>query len=115
MPAGQTAVLTNADLHVSETGVAASGLTYAVLTGPAHGTLLKNGQPLGGATFTQADIVGGMLSYQCTATAPGSDSFTFTLSDGTHGTTATQAFAITIENQPGASVPTMPIILVGTT
>jgi hypothetical protein len=104
VPAGTTAGIGDTNLHVSDTGVAASSLTYTVGTAPAQGTLLRNGQALGaGGTFTQADVDGGLLSYQCTATAPGSDSFTFTLSDGTHGTTAPQTFAITI-TRPLATV-----------
>ncbi|HEY9625548.1 MAG TPA: cadherin-like domain-containing protein [Crinalium sp.] len=45
-------------------------LTYTLKTNPAKGSLFKNGVALGqGGTFTQADIDGGLISYQQQAVA----------------------------------------------
>lgn len=82
------------DLAVSNTGTVtgdqlcatdAEGdtITYRLETRPAHGALLRDGVPMGvGATFTQADVDAGFISYRHNQTANASDSFTVTVRDG---------------------------------
>ena len=65
---------------------------YTVVTGPAHGTLLRAG--LATSSFTQADIDNGIISYSENGSAVSSDSFTFTVTDAAGNTTAAQQFQI---------------------
>ena len=64
---------TSVTVTLSATDPAGAPLTYAVVTPPAHGTLL--------------DIVGNQLTYQPAANFNGADSFTFTASNGTSTST----------------------------
>jgi hypothetical protein len=71
-------------------------LTYTIGTAPAHGTLKKSGGNLsGGGTFTQADINSNLITYTHNGDAALTDSFTFTVSDGS-ASTSTTTFNITI-------------------
>ncbi|HIF94381.1 MAG TPA: choice-of-anchor B family protein, partial [Myxococcales bacterium] len=65
-------------------------LTYTVTVGPSAGSLSL------GASFTQAQIDGGSLSYTQNGSEVTSDSFSFTVSDGQGGTIGSTAFALTI-------------------
>lgn len=56
------------------------GVTYAITSGPSHGTVTRNGSPA--TTFTQADIDAGRVAYEHDGSEEASDSFEFTLSDG---------------------------------
>ncbi len=71
-------------------------LTYSTLTPPLHGTLT----PATG--FSQADIDAGALSYQHDGGTSTTDAFTFSVSDGRGGESASATFSITITptNQP---------------
>lgn len=61
-------------LAASDPDTLAADLVYTITAAPEQGTLTL------GATFTQADLDAGHLIYQHTGT--GSDSFSFTVSDG---------------------------------
>ena len=71
----------NASTHAQE--------TYSVITGPAHGTLLKNG--VATPSFTQADIDNGLITYHEIGNFS-SDSFTFKVTDASNNATTTQQF-----------------------
>ena len=71
---------------------AASSLIYTVSSIPANGSIKLNGSALSAnGTFTQADVIAGNVTYLHDGTATTTDSFQFTVSDGT-ATTATQTF-----------------------
>lgn len=70
-----TAAIPSGRLSVADVDNTAAELVYTVSTPPTQGTLSL------GSTFTQADIDAGLLSY--THTGVGSDSFSFSVSDGT--------------------------------
>ena len=76
-------------------------VTYTVTADPAFGTLLVGGSPA--ATFTQADVATGRVSYQHNDTRTTADSFTFTISDG-RLTTGPATFSITIRTRPLVTV-----------
>ncbi len=83
---GATATIGNALLQLQDVDTAASGLTYTLTSTPTRGSLRLNGSPLAtNATFTQADINGGLLSYAHNGTENLSDSFGFTYADGSSG------------------------------
>ena len=63
--------------------------TYSVITGPTHGTLLKNG--VATTSFTQADIDNGLITYHEVGNFS-SDSFTFKVTDSSNNTTTTEQF-----------------------
>ena len=71
----------NASTHAQE--------TYSVITGPARGTLLKNGVTT--SSFTQADIDNGLIAYHEIGNFS-SDSFTFKVTDASNNATTTQQF-----------------------
>src|SRR5262249_8765233 len=70
-------------------------------TAPAHGTLLKNGTAA--TSFTQDDINNNLISYQHDGGETTTDSFSFTVGDGT-ATSGTISFNITVtpQNDPPA-------------
>jgi VCBS repeat-containing protein len=89
-------VITSAMLLVLDGDTPAGSLVYTIGAGVANGTLFVNGVAAGvGATFTQADINAGLVTYSHDGSETLADAFTFTVSDG--GTTIGPAtFAITV-------------------
>ena len=65
-------------------------LTYTVTAGPSAGALNL------GASFTQAQIDAGSLSYTQNGSEVTSDSFSFTVSDGAGGSIGSTVFGLTI-------------------
>jgi hypothetical protein len=96
---GASAVIPSTDLAATDPGTTPAQLTYTVTTAPAHGSLRKSGSTV--TSFTQADLNGGLISYQHDNSKTASDSFTFTVGDGTQ-TTAPATFSITVTLQPPA-------------
>ncbi len=89
--------ITTAMLEVKDAEQATSARTYTVGTAPAKGTLTNNGTTVStSGTFTQANIDAGLIKYTPNSNANGSDSFTFSVSDGQGGTLAGQTFNFTI-------------------
>jgi VCBS repeat-containing protein len=100
----------NTGLAVNEGGVGAIGglklsfsdadnspaqLAYSVTTLPSHGRLERNTNPgIGIASFTQDELNSGSIRYVHDGGETVSDSFTFSVTDGT--ATVTGSFAITI-------------------
>lgn len=74
LSANSTAPISNTALTTTDADTPADELVYTVTTLPAQGTLNQT-------TFTQGDIEGGLVTY--TDTAATSDSFQFTVTDGT--------------------------------
>src|SRR5262249_57362352 len=85
-------------LEATDVDNSAAQLTYTVTVGPAHGTLLKGGITV--TSFTQADINGGLISYQHDGSETTTDSFTFTVSDGSLATTPA-TFSVTVRPEDG--------------
>ena len=84
--AGETVTIDAALLTASDVDTSVTELTFRLDARPTHGYLYLNGVPLGvGATFTLADISGGLLRYTHDGTALANDSFSVTLRDGEGG------------------------------
>ena len=71
-------------------------IVYTLTASPTHGTLMLAGASLQpGATFTQADIESGALTYRNDGSAATSDGFSYTASNGTTSISST-VFPITV-------------------
>ena len=57
-----------------------AGLSYTILSGPAHGTLRLAGMTT--TRFTQADINAGRVTYEHDGSEFSGDSFRFSVADG---------------------------------
>ncbi|WP_054693376.1 cadherin-like domain-containing protein [Geotalea toluenoxydans] len=88
-----------------ENNPGAGSLTYTLTAVPVKGTLQKGNSALAvGATFTQADIDVGSISFAPSGSANGADGFSFTYTDDFGETQGPAVFTITIvDNIP----PTM--------
>ncbi|AFJ01674.1 hypothetical protein Q7C_501 [Methylophaga frappieri] len=86
MAPGSTSItLTPAMLEVTDVDSANTSLTYTLTSvpNPAEGYFTVNGQTLTvGATFTQADINAGNVTFVTLSDTPRTDSMTFTVKDG---------------------------------
>lgn len=74
-------------------------LLYTIVTQPAQGILLMNGEPIGvGMQFTQGDLNNRLLRYRQTSELiEGQDNFSFTVSDGEGGWIGITTFDIVID------------------
>jgi ELWxxDGT repeat protein len=80
---GGTVTINSASLQTTDPDNTPTQLTYALGDVPIHGTLRLSGTALSaGQTFTQEDINSSRLSYQHDGSAATSDSFSFTVTDG---------------------------------
>jgi Ca2+-binding RTX toxin-like protein len=99
-------VVTNGLLNTTDQDTGVSLIVYTLTAAPAHGTLTKSGVVLGaGNTFTQANINAGFIKYSQNGDEDPTDSFSFTVGDGTPGNTSSvQTFLITVTNvnDPGS-------------
>ena len=90
--------ITNLLLQTTDVDNTDSQLVYTVDMIPANGTLRLSGSALAnGQTFTQTDIVAGLVTYDHDGSQTPSDSFDFTVDDGT-GTTTSNTFNWTVSN-----------------
>jgi VCBS repeat-containing protein len=101
-----TAGIANTALSVTDPDIPAQTLTYSVTTAPAFGQLLLSGLPT--ASFTQADIDGGLLSYAHDGSETTADSFSFTVADGAGGVLGTQTFLFSVAAVNDAPVNSVP-------
>ena len=92
---GQSAAISAAALQASDPDTAPEDLLFTLTSLPTRGTLRLGGVVMAGGSFTQADINAGRLVYTHDGSETTSDSFTFTLTDGTT-TLPTATFNITI-------------------
>ncbi|MGY4879709.1 cadherin-like domain-containing protein, partial [Vreelandella aquamarina] len=94
---GAAHTLTTSELQVMDIDNEAVELTYTLTGLTGEGTLSLDGTELSDSeTFTQADIANGLLVYTHNGGEAASDSFSFSISDGTGGTIAATTTAITI-------------------
>ncbi len=93
---GATATITVADLDTNDGDTPDTNLTYTVTSDVTNGTLFNNGVAMGlNDTFTQDDIVNNLITYTHDDSELFTDSFNFTVSDGTTSLGPT-AFSFTI-------------------
>ncbi len=90
---GSEATLSSTQLSASDIDNSTSELIYTVTTTPLNGSLLLNG--VATTTFTQADIDSGLVSYRHDGSETSSDSFAFSLDDGS-GAATSGSFTINI-------------------
>jgi VCBS repeat-containing protein len=90
---GGTDTITQAELQTTDVDTSPGNLVYTVTTAPTNGTLRLNGTPT--ATFTQANINNNSVTYVHNGTNTTSDSFVFTVTDGT-STAGPATFNITV-------------------
>ena len=114
---GQTITLTPTQLSVSDADNPPAERVYRVSSLPQRGQLLFNGAPLVlSASFTQADVDAGRLSYRHDGGELFTDGFTFTVSDGDTATAVT-TFSIDVKPQndtPSGSAGTVRVSEGGT-
>jgi len=78
-----SSLLLTSDVDTSD--VESNAVTFRLQSLPANGVLRLDTSVLGvGATFTQADVTGGRLTYEFNQGTATADSFTFTVRDGGH-------------------------------
>ena len=107
---GTNATIAAAQLAVTDVDNTAAQITYTLAMAPTNGVLLRNGVALGaGATFTQADIDAGLMTYQ-NVNPVVADGFSFSVADGAGGTIGATGFAITVQigNPGGGGPPPVP-------
>ncbi len=92
---GQSAPISAAALQAVDPDTPPANLSFTLTALPARGELRLNGVLLTGGSFTQANINAGQLVYTHDGSETTSDSFSFTLSDGTT-TLPAATFNITI-------------------
>lgn len=97
---GGSTPLTTSDLSASDPDDAPSALTYRVTDGPTQGTLVVDGSP--NASFTQADLDGGLVEYEHTAPNATNDSLSLFVEDagGKRTSEATFPIVVTSANAP---------------
>ncbi|MCA9169836.1 MAG: cadherin domain-containing protein, partial [Planctomycetales bacterium] len=91
--------ITTSLLNEGDPDDSGAGLTYTITANVANGTLRLNGTVLSlSDTFTQADIDGGLLTYDHNGSETTTDSFDFSLADGGEdgSSPATGTFSITV-------------------
>ena len=103
---GALDIVSDTELSTTDTESAAGDLTYTVTNAVDHGTLWLDADGNGAvdvgetvlglnATFTQADINAGLVSYLHDGGETTSDSFGFSVTDGTN-TVSSQTFSISV-------------------
>ncbi len=81
-------------------------LIFTVQSATTRGTLTRDGVVLAdGATFTQADINGGLMVYTHTGVAAETDGFDFTVLNSEGNALPLTTFAITITGAPAGTIP----------
>ena len=110
-------VITVAMLNAGDVDDSGAGLTYSVTTDVVNGTLKLSGITIGlNDTFTQADINGGLVTYDHDGTQTSSDSFAFSLADGGENgaIAAIGTFNLTVSNVNDAPTITKEAIFTDT-
>ncbi|MCD8570511.1 MAG: cadherin domain-containing protein [Alphaproteobacteria bacterium] len=103
-PSGGATTIVNEKLVVTDNDTAASSIVYTITTDAQDGEIYKSGVLLGvGDTFTQADLNAGTVTYLHSGINDPSDSFIFSVSDGTT-TIANQTYSIAVETTNSAPV-----------
>lgn len=79
---GQTKEITSFELKAEDADSEPASLVYSITQIPVNGFIVNQGTPT--MVFTQDDIDNNLISYQHDGTDTLSDSFSFTITDGTH-------------------------------
>ncbi|MFV1965145.1 MAG: cadherin-like domain-containing protein, partial [Pirellulaceae bacterium] len=96
---GATLTLAGSHLSATDTDSDDAALIFTVKSIPTGGELKKDGTVLtANATFTQADITSGKLSYTYNDSNTITDSFTFTVKDSAGNETGSATFSITVDD-----------------
>jgi len=103
---GAADVVLQGELEYTDPEEGPANVTFTVNTAPVNGQLLRSGVPT--ASFTQADINAGIITYQHDGSETAGDSFTFTVTDGVGGSIAGQSFTFTVTAVNDAPVNTIP-------
>lgn len=96
---GSTRRLTVAQLSAADPDDTPSGLTYTVTSGPGEGVILVDGNELpgdGSGTFTQQNLIDGLVEYRNDNDQATMDSFTVELADGGEDGASTDQTTISI-------------------
>lgn len=100
---GQTQLITDANLHVTDSGVQSWRIIYTITSEPTYGQILADGSvPV--TYFTQEQVDLGLISYKNNGSSSGPDSFDFTVSDQSGGAIGQTAFNINVIPQNNLSV-----------
>ena len=100
---GGTDPISSSELRTTDSNTSDDQLTYTVTSAPANGTLRLNGVTTN--TFTQANINTGAVTYVHNNSQTGSDSFGFSVSDGSNIVSG-NTFVITITGVAGTPAVT---------
>ncbi len=96
---GGNGVLTSTKLATSDPDNTAAQRVFTVTASPSHGRLEKSSNPgVAITSFSQANINSGVIRYVHDGGETTSDSFSFSLSDGTASVTGSFSFTITAVN-----------------
>ena len=107
---GGTHTLLTSELSVTDVDNTPAQITYAITSSPVHGQLVFAAAPLVPITsFTQDDLLNLRLLYKHNGITPGTDSFTFTVSDSAGGSIAATTVAIQV-----AAVNDPPVLIANT-
>ena len=83
---GTTGTITSGLLEVTDVDNTPDQLQFTVRDAPLHGTLRNGGTAMGGGdVFTQADINGGLITYDHDGSPTLADQFTFSVVAGAGG------------------------------
>jgi hypothetical protein len=100
---GQTALITDSNLHVTDSGLSSWRIIYTVTGGDTHGQILADGISIV-HSFTQQQVDLGLISYQNTGNLSGPDNLTFTVSDSEGGTIGQNTLGINVIPKDNLSV-----------
>ncbi len=111
---GNTLIITDAALLITDPDGPALSPIYTLSTAPSRGSLLRDGITLSsGQTFTQDDISATLITYVNNGSELTSDRFTFTASDGSTGILPLSTFSLTVNpvnDAPTITVPTATLL-----
>ena len=82
VPEGETKEITSFELKAEDPDNTPDTLVFSITQIPVNGFIMKLGKPT--MVFTQEDIDNNLITYQHDGTDTTHDSFSFTVSDGTH-------------------------------
>lgn len=96
---GGSVALDKVHLAATDADTAKTSLVYTVTGGPSHGKLVRTSKPDSPVeSFTQADLDSGAVRYVHDGSESSSDSFKFSLSDGTNTVTGSVSLRISAVN-----------------
>ncbi|MEM9409871.1 MAG: DUF4347 domain-containing protein, partial [Planctomycetota bacterium] len=92
---GQSVVLSNSMLQVTDSDNSASELTYELTSKTDSGTIMVNGSPV--SSFTQDDIDNGRVSYVHNGSEPGAESVNLKVTDPAASATSELTLTLNID------------------